>query len=177
MGFNTILQYNSFEVVASLYIDRAKKSYNHTHTLNDTINNITETNGKRTNLLSSFFTANTLLSKMQEAAAYILLVLGGNATPSADDVKNVITAAGAEANDDLIATLVGDMEGKTVDDLLAAGMDKLKDVPMGGGGGGGAAAEGGAAAVEEVVEEEEEEEQQAPAVDMFGGGDAGGGDY
>ena len=114
---------------------------------------------------------------MQEAAAYILLVLGGNATPSADDVKNVITAAGAEANDDLIATLVGDMEGKTVDDLLAAGMDKLKDVPMGGGGGGGAAAAGGgAAAVEEVVEEEEEEEQQAPAVDMFGGGDKSG-DY
>jgi len=115
---------------------------------------------------------------MQEAAAYILLVLGGNSTPSADDVKKVITATGAEANDDNIATLVGDLEGKSVNDLLAAGMEKLKDVPMGGGGGGAAASGDGAAAVE-VEEEEEEEEEAGPgdAVDMFGGGDGDGGDY
>mmetsp|Transcript_2373 Transcript_2373/g.3582 ORF Transcript_2373/g.3582 Transcript_2373/m.3582 type:complete len:117 (-) Transcript_2373:144-494(-) len=116
---------------------------------------------------------------MQEAAAYILLVLGGNNTPSADDVKGVLTAAGnAEPSDDSIAALVGDMEGKNVNDLLAEGMEKLKDVPMGGGGGGGGGA-GGAAGGEDAVEEEEEEieeEQEAPAVDMFGGGDDGG-DY
>lgn len=116
---------------------------------------------------------------MQEAAAYILLVLGGNATPSADDLKNVITASGAEANDDKIASLVGDMEGKTVNDLLAAGMDKLKDVPMGGGGGGGggAAAGGDAAAAVEEEAPEEEEADMGDAIDMFGGDDGGGGDY
>jgi len=116
---------------------------------------------------------------MQEAAAYILLVLGGNATPSAENVSAVITAAGAEPNDASIASLIGDLEGKSVDDLLASGMAVLKDIPMGGsggGGGGGAADAGEAAAAEEVVEEEEEEEA-GPAVDMFGGGDAGGGDY
>ncbi len=115
---------------------------------------------------------------MQEAAAYILLVLGGNESPSADDISKVIAASGAEANEDKIATLVGDMEGKSVGDLLSEGMEKLKDVPMGGsgGGGGGAAAAGGDAAAE--VEEEEEVEEEAgmeDAIDMFGGDD--GGDY
>ena len=37
---------------------------------------------------------------MKYIAAYALCVVGGNATPSADDVKNVITAAGGEANDE-----------------------------------------------------------------------------
>jgi large subunit ribosomal protein LP2 len=114
---------------------------------------------------------------MQEAAAYILLVLGGNATPSADDVAAVINASGGSANDDTIATLVSDMEGKTVNDLLAEGMEKLKDVPMGGGGGGGAS--GGAAAADDApAEEEEPEEEEAgmeDAIDMFGGDE--GGDY
>ena len=115
---------------------------------------------------------------MQEAAAYILLVLGGNESPSADDISKVIAASGAEANEDKIATLVGDMEGKSVGDLLSEGMEKLKDVPLGGsgGGGGGAAAAGGDAAAE--VEEEEEVEEEAgmeDAIDMFGGDD--GGDY
>lgn len=73
---------------------------------------------------------------MQEVAAYMLLVLGGKESPSADDVKGVISAAGAEPNDEKIAALVGDLEGKSVNDLLADGMAKLKDVPIGGGGGG-----------------------------------------
>jgi Ribosomal protein L12E/L44/L45/RPP1/RPP2 len=117
---------------------------------------------------------------MQEAAAYLLLILGGNTSPSADDVKNVIAACGAEANEDAIASLVGDLEGKSINELFEEGMSKLKDVPMGGGGGGGGAAAGAAAggdaAAEEVVEEEEEEADIGGGVDMFGsGGD--GGDY
>lgn len=116
---------------------------------------------------------------MQEAAAYILLVLGGNESPSADDISKVIAASGAEANEDKIATLVGDMEGKSVGDLLSEGMEKLKDVPMGGSGGGGggaaAAAAGGDAAAEVEEEEVEEEAGMEDAIDMFGGDD--GGDY
>jgi len=116
---------------------------------------------------------------MQEVAAYLLCVLGGKESPSSDDIKAVLTAAGnEEPSDDSINALVGDMEGKSVNDLLAEGMEKLKDVPMGGGGGGGGggAAAGGEAAAEAAEEKEEEEEVgDAPVVDMFGGGD--GGDY
>ena len=73
---------------------------------------------------------------MQEIAAFLLCKLGGKAG-SADEIKAVIAAAGGEANEDAVSQLVGDIEGKDVDELLAAGMEKLKDVPMGGGGGGG----------------------------------------
>merc|ERR1712071_194914 len=116
---------------------------------------------------------------MQEVAAYLLCLLGGK-DASADNVAAVIAASGAEADSDKIAQLVGDLEGKDVNELLADGMGKLKDVPMGGSGGGGgaAAAAGGAAAAEEVVEEEEEEEMDmGGGMDMFGADGGDGGDY
>ena len=69
---------------------------------------------------------------MQEVAALLLCKLGGKAG-SADDIKAVITAAGGEPNDDQIAALCADVDGKDINELLGAGMEKLKDVPMGGG--------------------------------------------
>jgi large subunit ribosomal protein LP2 len=71
---------------------------------------------------------------MLEIAALLLCRLGGKAG-SADDIKAVIEAAGAEANDDAITKLTGDMDGKDINQVLAAGMEKIVDVPMGGGGG------------------------------------------
>ena len=73
---------------------------------------------------------------MSEIAALLLCKIGGKAG-SADDIKAVLEAAGAEVDDDALTKLTGDMEGKDINDLLASGMEKLKDVPMGGGGGGG----------------------------------------
>ena len=73
---------------------------------------------------------------MIEIAALLLCKLGGK-DGSADDIKAVLEAAGVAANDDAITKLTGDLDGKDVNELLAAGMAKLKDVPMGGGGGGG----------------------------------------
>ena len=72
---------------------------------------------------------------MQELAALLLCKLGGQ-SGTADEIKAVLSAAGGEAepNDDQIAALVGDLEGKDINELLSAGMEKLKDVPMGGGG-------------------------------------------
>lgn len=73
---------------------------------------------------------------MIEVAALLLCKLGGKGG-SADDIKAVLEAAGVDANEDAITKLTGDLDGKDVDELLGAGMEKLKDVPMGGGGGGG----------------------------------------
>lgn len=73
---------------------------------------------------------------MQEVAALLLCKVGGKAG-SADEIKAVLEAAGVEVNEDQVTKLVGDMDGKDVNELLSAGMEKLKDVPMGGGGGGG----------------------------------------
>jgi large subunit ribosomal protein LP2 len=73
---------------------------------------------------------------MIEIAALLLCKLGGKGG-SAEDIKAVLEAAGAAVDDGKIAALTGDVEGKDIDELLAAGMGKIKDVPMGGGGGGG----------------------------------------
>mmetsp|Transcript_4213 Transcript_4213/g.6427 ORF Transcript_4213/g.6427 Transcript_4213/m.6427 type:complete len:113 (-) Transcript_4213:26-364(-) len=112
---------------------------------------------------------------MKHIAAYMMLVLGGNATPSADDVTTALAAVGVEADADSLNSLIANMEGKDIEEVLASGKEMLAKFGGGGGGGGGGAAAGGEAAEEEEKEEEEEEEMEAPAVDMFGGDD--GGDY
>jgi len=115
---------------------------------------------------------------MIEVAALLLCKLGGK-SGSADEVKAVLEAAGCEVNDEQLTKLVGDVDGKDINELLGAGAEKIKDVPFGGGGGGGGGAAGGDAGGDAAAaEEEQEEEEEADlggGVDMFGGGD--GGDY
>jgi large subunit ribosomal protein LP2 len=108
---------------------------------------------------------------MIEIAAFLLCKLGGK-SGSAADIQAVLEAAGVAAiSEDAISTLVADVDGKDLNAILAEGMAKLKDVPMGGGGGGGGGGGSGgdgagAAAVAEKEEEKEEEEEE---MDMAGG--------
>ncbi|MGK3743328.1 MAG: large subunit ribosomal protein LP2 [Bacillariaceae sp.] len=73
---------------------------------------------------------------MIEIAALLLCKIGGKAG-SADEIKAVLEAAGAEVDEEKVTALTGDMEGKDINEVFAAGYEKIKDVPMGGGGGGG----------------------------------------
>ncbi|KAL3518504.1 hypothetical protein ACH5RR_021093 [Cinchona calisaya] len=103
---------------------------------------------------------------MKVIAAYLLAVLGGNACPSAKDIKSILAAVGAEAEDEKIELLLSQVEGKDITELIAAGREKLASVPAGGGAGvavSAAAPAGGTAAApaaeakkEEKVEEKEE---------------------
>jgi large subunit ribosomal protein LP2 len=43
---------------------------------------------------------------MKHVAAYLLLVVGGNASPSVEDVSSVITACGGEADAAQIEALI-----------------------------------------------------------------------
>ena len=113
-------------------------------------------------------------------AAAALLVLGGKEV-TADAVKAVLTAAGAEVDEERVTLLLKELEGKDIHELLAKGEKDLKSVvgvaaaPSGGGGGGAAAAPAAKAA-----EKPKEEEVDAldGGMDMFGGGGGGGkGDY
>ena len=120
---------------------------------------------------------------MKNIAAYCLLVCGGNESPSADQVKSVITAAGGEADDEQITKLFAELEGKNIHELLAEGQKKLKTCVSGGGGGGGggaaAPAAAGAAPAAAKKEEKPKEEEVDPmegGMDMFGGG-GGAKDY
>merc|ERR1719396_212108 len=103
---------------------------------------------------------------MKIVAAYLLCVLGGNATPSAADVEKVLTAIGAEADADQIALLVKEMEGKDINEVLEAGKEKLATVSDGGGAAAGGAAAGGDAPAAEEEKNEEVEEEEA---DLGGG--------
>ena len=75
---------------------------------------------------------------MKLLAAYLLLVLGGNAAPTADDITNVITSVGGEVDEEKLATLLADVDGKDLNELIAKGKESLKSVSVGGGGGGAA---------------------------------------
>ena len=69
---------------------------------------------------------------MRHIAAYLLAVLGGNATPSAEDVTNIITSAGGEADEAALTLLFSELEGKSIEELFAEGKEKLKSVASAG---------------------------------------------
>merc|ERR1711959_6452 len=96
---------------------------------------------------------------MKQIAAYLLCVLGGNATPSSGDVEKILASVGAEADGDKLGKLMSELDGKDIEEVIAAGSEKLASVPAGGAvaaaGAGGAAP---AAAAEEEKKEESEEE-------------------
>ncbi|MBA0673148.1 hypothetical protein Goklo_024822 [Gossypium klotzschianum] len=96
---------------------------------------------------------------MKVVAAYLLAVLGGNASPSADDLKVILGSVGAEADDDRIELLLSEVKGKDITELIASGREKLASVPSGGGAVAVAAPTAAPAAEakkEEKVEEKEE---------------------
>ncbi|KAK9828878.1 hypothetical protein WJX72_002531 [[Myrmecia] bisecta] len=102
---------------------------------------------------------------MRVISAYLLAVLGGNDSPSAKDINNILSSVGVEADSERVDALLKEVEGKDINEVIAEGLGKLASVPSGGGGGGGgsgaAAAsggDGGAAAKEEEKKEEEAEE-------------------
>ena len=51
---------------------------------------------------------------MRHIAAYLLLQIGGNASPSSSDVKKVLSTVGIEADDDRLDKLISELKGKDV---------------------------------------------------------------
>ncbi|KAF2754284.1 ribosomal protein 60S [Pseudovirgaria hyperparasitica] len=111
---------------------------------------------------------------MKHLAAYLLLGIGGNTSPSAADVKAVLESVGIEADDERLDKLISELKGKDISELISEGSSKLASVPSGGAGGaaaGGAAAAtaGGdaAPAAEEAKEEEKEESDDDMGFGLF----------
>jgi ribosomal protein L12E/L44/L45/RPP1/RPP2 len=119
---------------------------------------------------------------MRHLAVYLMLQLGGNASPTKEDISKALSAVGIETDSARLDKMMAELEGKTIEELMEAGKDML--ATFGGGGGGGAAAAGAGgdapAAAAKVEEKEEEVEMDlGGGMDMFGGeeGGGGGGDY
>ena len=56
---------------------------------------------------------------MKHLAAYLLLQLGGNASPSAKDITAVLESVGIEADSDRLKTLLAELKGKDVNEVRA----------------------------------------------------------
>ncbi|RKP39276.1 60s acidic ribosomal protein-domain-containing protein [Dimargaris cristalligena] len=104
---------------------------------------------------------------MRHLAAYLLLNLAGNTSPSESDIASVLSSVGIDVDSERVAQLLAELAGKNVDELIEEGKAKLASVPTGGAvaAGSGAAAAGGAA-TEAAAEEKKEEEAEESDDDM-----------
>ena len=89
-------------------------------------------------------------------------VLGGNATPSSGDVEKILASVGAEADGDKLGKLMSELNGKDIEEVIAAGSEKLASVPAGG----AVAAAGGGSAPAAAAEEEKKEESEEESDDV-----------
>ena len=54
---------------------------------------------------------------MKHLAAYLLLGLGGNTSPSADDVKGVLASVGIDADEERLDKLIAELKGKDLQEV------------------------------------------------------------
>lgn len=102
---------------------------------------------------------------MKYIAAYALLVLGGNAEPSAADVDKVLKEAGIKSEGDHVERLITALKGKKFHELVASGTKKMAaSGPVAAAPAGGKA---GGAPAQAAPKEEPKKEEEAD-VDMGG---------
>lgn len=70
---------------------------------------------------------------MRYVAAYLLAVLGGKESPSNADIEKILSSVGIEADSTRLSKVVVDLKGKSIDDLIKEGREKLSSMPVGGG--------------------------------------------
>lgn len=63
---------------------------------------------------------------MRYVAAYLLAVLGGKASPAAADVEKILSSVGIEADGEKLKKVISELNGKDVEELIAAGMYYFK---------------------------------------------------
>ena len=101
---------------------------------------------------------------MRNLAAYLLLAVGGNTSPSAADIKKILSSVGIETDDERITSLLKELEGKDINELISEGSAKLASVPSGVAA--PVAASGGSAAAPAAAEKAKEEEKEESDDDM-----------
>merc|ERR1712142_542217 len=109
--------------------------------------------------------------RMRYVAAYLLAALGGNESPTTNDIKTILESVGVGYDDERASLVVNQCKGKSVADLIAAGSEKMASMPAGGGGAAAAAGGGGdaaAAAVEEKKEEKKVSSDESGSDDDMG---------
>lgn len=62
---------------------------------------------------------------MKHLAAYLLLGLAGNTSPSAADIKTVLESVGIDADSDRLDKLLSELDGKDVNVVCIATIQKM----------------------------------------------------
>ncbi|CAH1163974.1 unnamed protein product, partial [Phaedon cochleariae] len=108
--------------------------------------------------------------KMRYVAAYLLAVLGGNNSPASSDLEKILGSVGVEADGERLSRVIKELNGKSIDELIAQGREKLSSMPVGGAPAAAAAAPGAAPAAaegkKEAKKEEKKEESESEDDDM-----------
>merc|ERR1711937_1124799 len=97
---------------------------------------------------------------MRYVAAYMLASLGGNASPSESDLKDILESVGVSFDQERASIVIAQLKGKDINTLIAEGAQKMASVPAGGAATAGASA-GGAAAAEPEPEKKEEKKEES----------------
>merc|ERR1712168_1630921 len=92
---------------------------------------------------------------MRYVAAHGLASLGGNASPSESDLKDILESVGVSFDQERASIVVAQLKGKDINTLIVEGSQKMASMPAGGAA--AAAAEPEAEKKEEKKEESEEE--------------------
>ncbi|XP_065663806.1 large ribosomal subunit protein P2 isoform X2 [Hydra vulgaris] len=100
---------------------------------------------------------------MRYVAAYLLATLGGNASPSENDLKKILESVGVGYDATRASTVVKQLKGKSLPDLIAEGSKKMSSMPSGGAAAPSAVAaapeKAGSAAPAAKVEEKKKKEE------------------
>lgn len=70
---------------------------------------------------------------MRYVAAYLLAVLGGKDSPAAGDIEKILSSVGIEADSERLNKVVNELKGKSIEELISQGREKLSSMPVGGG--------------------------------------------
>ncbi len=106
---------------------------------------------------------------MKYLAGYVLLVLGGNSSPSESDLTKFLKGISVDASEEQVKAVVTALSGKQLHELANLGIGKISSLNVGGDSSGNNATAAGDAPVDEPDQEsEEEEEEDMDFGDMFG---------
>lgn len=69
---------------------------------------------------------------MRYVAAYLLATLAGNASPDLKTVTSILSSVGVETDKVKAEKVIAELKGKSIEDLIKQGTEKLASVPSGG---------------------------------------------
>ncbi|XP_003690570.1 60S acidic ribosomal protein P2 [Apis florea] len=69
---------------------------------------------------------------MRYVAAYLLAVLGGKTSPNQNDIEKILSSVGIETDGEKLKKVIAELNGKSIEELISQGMEKLLSMPVGG---------------------------------------------